>query len=290
MSAGLEDLMATAFLRAAGEGDLNADGVYDLLDAVRTVQVILEAEASRFEVRAADLNRDGQVDILDLAQLIGRILGAPIGGAKPAPPGLATFKRDGTILKVDAPVALRAILLTVEGAVEDLSLVRGGAGHLAVRRTAPRSLTALLYTLSGEGLNGKEGQVEIGLSIRPEAEREGVRVVGIQGVDLRGFPVEIRETLSLPTACTLSQNRPNPFNPDTVLRYTLPREERVVLRVFSSLGQEVVRLVDRNVPAGDHRTVWNGQDRYGRTAASGVYLGCLEAGPSRSVVKMVLLR
>ena len=100
----------------------------------------------------------------------------------------------------------------------------------------------------------------------------------------------LRQDEAPPAAFALHRIRPNPFNATAVLSYDLPSAARVLLRVFSPLGQEIGRLVDGPVEAGRHRVGWDGTDRSGRPAASGVYLACLEASGLRAVVPMVLVK
>ena len=94
----------------------------------------------------------------------------------------------------------------------------------------------------------------------------------------------------LPTGYELAQNYPNPFNPSTVISFTLPRVAEVRLSVFNVLGQEVVRLLDGQLPAGEHYVVWDGRDSEGNRAASGVYLYRLSTEESTQARKMMLLK
>jgi len=94
----------------------------------------------------------------------------------------------------------------------------------------------------------------------------------------------------MPAGYALHQNHPNPFNAGTEIRYRLPREERVSLRIYNTLGQEVRVLVDRAVPAGEHAIHWDGRDGSGSPAASGLYFCRLQAGGFSETVKMVLMR
>jgi uncharacterized repeat protein (TIGR01451 family) len=77
---------------------------------------------------------------------------------------------------------------------------------------------------------------------------------------------------AVPTAYSLGQNYPNPFNPSTEIRYALPAESHVSLRIYNVLGQVVATLVDGLEPVGYHAELWNA-DR----AASGIYIYRLDA-------------
>ena len=95
----------------------------------------------------------------------------------------------------------------------------------------------------------------------------------------------------LPTVFMLSQNYPNPFNPTTTIRFELPEPNLVTLRIYNILGQEVARLIDSMALAPGAYTVrWDGRNRNGESAASGVYIYRLEAGAFVASQKMTLLR
>ncbi|HET6350158.1 MAG TPA: FlgD immunoglobulin-like domain containing protein [Candidatus Krumholzibacteria bacterium] len=89
---------------------------------------------------------------------------------------------------------------------------------------------------------------------------------------------------------TLHQNIPNPFNPQTTIRYDLPSPEHVRLSIFEVSGRLVRTLVDEDQGGGAHEVVWTGRDDNGRAASSGVYFYVLEAGKQRLTRKLVLLK
>jgi hypothetical protein len=91
-------------------------------------------------------------------------------------------------------------------------------------------------------------------------------------------------------AFALGQNVPNPFNPGTRIRFSIPRPLHVTMRVYDVAGRLVTTLVDRNYPAGSHSVEWDGKDRRGVSAASGVYFYKIVAGADVATRKMVLLR
>ncbi|MGH7681740.1 MAG: FlgD immunoglobulin-like domain containing protein, partial [Candidatus Eiseniibacteriota bacterium] len=82
---------------------------------------------------------------------------------------------------------------------------------------------------------------------------------------------------------------PNPFNPHTTIRFDVGRSGRVKLRVFSVGGALVRTLVDRALPAGPNRVVWDGTDDRGHAVASGTYFMRLDAEGSPSESRKVIL-
>ncbi|MCU7494319.1 MAG: T9SS type A sorting domain-containing protein [Ignavibacteria bacterium] len=83
----------------------------------------------------------------------------------------------------------------------------------------------------------------------------------------------------------LYQNYPNPFNPTTTVRFTIPEESRVSLKVFNALGVVVANLVDSVRPAGDYTLEFNGEN-----LPSGIYFLQLKAGSYMNIKKMILLK
>ncbi len=96
--------------------------------------------------------------------------------------------------------------------------------------------------------------------------------------------------MSVPTVFRLYQNHPNPFNPQTTIRFDLPRAAQVSVRIYDVRGQLVNRLVDRTFPPGVHSVVWDGATSTGGRAASGVYFYELKTTGFRDVKKMLLLK
>lgn len=94
----------------------------------------------------------------------------------------------------------------------------------------------------------------------------------------------------VPTEFALSQNYPNPFNPSTTIQYDLPKEAKVVLKVYNMLGQEVRTLVNATKGQGRYQAKWDGKNRFGNTVASGVYLYRLEAGTVVKSKKMLFIK
>jgi hypothetical protein len=85
-------------------------------------------------------------------------------------------------------------------------------------------------------------------------------------------------------------NYPNPFNPSTTIRYTLPAAGRVQLVLYNALGRRVRTLVDAEESAGMHTSWWDGRDEQGREVASGVYVYRLQSGAEQFTQRMLLLK
>jgi hypothetical protein len=83
-----------------------------------------------------------------------------------------------------------------------------------------------------------------------------------------------------PSSFALDQNYPNPFNPSTSIRFSLPQQSAVVLKIFNLLGQEVATLIQGVRPAGSYQVIWNGRDNLGRSVGSGLYFYKLTAVPT----------
>jgi len=83
---------------------------------------------------------------------------------------------------------------------------------------------------------------------------------------------------------------PNPFNPATTIRYTLPAAGRVHIDVFDASGARVRALIDREAGAGAFSVEWNGRDDAGRAAASGIYFARIEHNGSTRTYKLVMLK
>jgi hypothetical protein len=96
---------------------------------------------------------------------------------------------------------------------------------------------------------------------------------------------EIVEEITPPNSFIMLSNYPNPFNPRTVIRYTIPGHGRVTLSIFNRVGQLVTTLLDENQNAGTYETIFNASG-----LASGVYFCCLSVSEKRLYNKIILLK
>ena len=83
---------------------------------------------------------------------------------------------------------------------------------------------------------------------------------------------------------------PNPFNPGTTVRYTIPARGRTTVVVYDARGARLATLVDEEQEAGTYSTVWNGRDDAGREMSSGVYFARVSHPSGSYTQKSVFLK
>ena len=83
---------------------------------------------------------------------------------------------------------------------------------------------------------------------------------------------------------------PNPFNPTIFIPFYLPFETTVKIEVYNLLGQHVSTLLNRNLTAGKHQVIWQGNYDNGMSASSGAYFIRLETPQSIQSQKIVMLK
>ena len=108
-------------------------------------------------------------------------------------------------------------------------------------------------------------------------------------IDVRALVGIVNEGL-IPQAYSLSDNYPNPFNPQTTISYGLPQQSDLSLIIYNIMGQEIMRWDEQNSQAGFYQKIWNGRNKFGVPVASGVYFYRIIAGEFVKTRKMILLK
>lgn len=100
------------------------------------------------------------------------------------------------------------------------------------------------------------------------------------------FITDVNENFAkLPTEFELFQNYPNPFNPSTTISFSLPNQDQVKLEIFNTLGQQVARIVNKELQAGSYNYSFDAAD-----LTSGIYFYTLSAGNNSMTKKMILIK
>jgi len=98
-------------------------------------------------------------------------------------------------------------------------------------------------------------------------------------------PSAVEDNELLPAKYSLLQNFPNPFNPTTTIRYQLPKDGLVILKIYDILGREVATLVNEEKVAGKYEVNFNAS-----SLVSEVYIYKIQAGEFVNSKKMLLLK
>jgi len=93
-----------------------------------------------------------------------------------------------------------------------------------------------------------------------------------------------------PRAYNLAQNFPNPFNPQTTIKFDMKAKGHVTLKIYNVAGQLVRTLFNGVKDAGSYKVTWDGMNNDGSKVASGVYFYKMDTAGYNKTLKMVLLR
>jgi hypothetical protein len=88
----------------------------------------------------------------------------------------------------------------------------------------------------------------------------------------------------------VGQSAPNPFGGQTVLQLRLPENSRVRAEIVDALGATVRRVLDEELPAGEHQLLWDGTNEYGVPVATGTYRWRIFVGDQLFVRQVTLVR
>ncbi|MFZ4621273.1 MAG: T9SS type A sorting domain-containing protein [Bacteroidota bacterium] len=147
-------------------------------------------------------------------------------------------------------------------------------------------------TISGYALQVSSPVINSGVLFpnHPPKDILGNPVPSSGGVDRGAFEYQgslgiKKNELQQPSEFTLHQNFPNPFNPSSIISFSIPSSQMVILEVFNALGVRIETLVKGYHSAGTYSVSFNAE-RY----PSGIYLYRIDAGGFHGTKRMVLLK
>jgi len=161
----------------------------------------------------------------------------------------------------------------VDGASKDF----GGTGDTSVALTGSQIITAV-------GNQDKDVKMTLRTTDLNNPVVHSVDTMSVSVViDLT---VGIDDESNIPKEFFVNQNYPNPFNPATTIKFGLPQEATVDLRVYDVLGREVAVLINQELKsAGTYNYQFNANQ-----LASGTYIYRLQANEKVQIKKMLLLK
>jgi hypothetical protein len=115
-----------------------------------------------------------------------------------------------------------------------------------------------------------------------------VQGFGVSNVN-SGFMISpttaVRGELKAPQDFALYQNYPNPFNPSTIIRFAVPTNGPVTLKIFNALGNEIATLVNGKIETGTHEIHWHA-DR----VPAGIYFYRLQMQEHSLTRKLIIIK
>ena len=182
------------------------------------------------------------------------------------------------------PVELTSFTARVVGrdvVLEWATATETNNSHFVVERKEGNVWTAI-GKIDGKGTTTQKQ----GYTFSDNNTKPGKSSYRLKQVDFSGafeYSSTVEAEVSLPGGFELSRNFPNPFNPVTVIRYTLPVDGNVTLTVYNSTGEVVKTLVNGVQTAGSHQIEFSAAE-----LPSGIYFYRLEAGGVSLTRKMIL--
>ncbi|HVO72744.1 MAG TPA: DUF362 domain-containing protein [Ignavibacteriaceae bacterium] len=113
---------------------------------------------------------------------------------------------------------------------------------------------------------------------------DGIELVQVSGT------TDVKEISKQPVIFRLENNFPNPFNPSTKFRYSIPEGKNVSIIIFDINGKKIKELMNGYQKSGVYEVTWNGTDDLGRPVSSGPYIYTVNAGGFKQCKKMVLIK
>lgn len=210
------------------------------------------------------------------------------------PPITAESEDNGTSATADGPVGTGTavsgdVSTTTDNDYYYFDVTTAGNINITMNIATSADLDFFLYNsgLTEVGRAYTTANPEV-LNYNAATGRYYLRVNGYQGatasytVTVNGGLAQIVRNAGargpIPKVLELDQNFPNPFNPVTTIRFGLPQETRVSLKIYNLLGQEVRTLISGLKEAGYHEIQWDGRNAVGAGVASGIYVYRIQAG------------
>jgi hypothetical protein len=309
-------------------GDVNFDNRVDLLDILLMIDYILDkVEFTQAQFDRGDIapwasgdpapTGDGVINALDLALLQNIVLTGIYPSGEPAAIVIPLFVTENSLKKLnpgdDAALTfyineegifvVLETIVNVKGLQVEFSKLTSSTSGMVVSTALGNGyyyqsndyLRSLVYADNGATV-GKGEYSFLNMPFYIPAPRD-LKLEHVILADENNQKIE-KVTLMiiygsapfLPTEYNLSQNYPNPFNPTTKVDFTVPRTNKVTLKVYDMLGQEIRTLYSGWVDRGSYTVQWDGLNDAGIEMSAGSYIYRMIADEFVQAKKMILLK
>ena len=173
--------------------------------------------------------------------------------------------------------------ITNNGSQKNYEIELESVNENGLQRFLNRSVTLPInsnHTLQPNWENVTSDQLEILVDIGNNGTIDDTLEIQNQVTGIRE-----EQGLLIPTEYRLEQNYPNPFNNSTIIRYSIPKEGIVTLKIYNAIGEEVTTIVNEVKQPGNYEATFDTED-----FTSGVYFYRIQAGSFVQTRKMVLIK
>lgn len=198
----------------------------------------------------------GRLNVFNALKYIIEHYGADLGRSM----NEVVFTDEMTIQNSGTKIALHSNLVLEE----DLNLANGASLTFIAKNTVSISCSSGIVTIGGLGVSKI-------VNDEPKGDKDSEDTAPVKK--------------SLSEVFQLAQNFPNPFNPITVIKYSLPVDEKVIIKIYDVLGKEITVLVNEFKESGEHSVTFDAS-----TLSSGVYFYRINAGKLSQTKKLILAK
>ena len=247
-------------------GDLNCDGDHNVLDIVTLANCILSQNCATLPCGCAgDLNDDDAYNVLDIVSLANCILAQNCSGR-------VDDARSGDLILQD-----NALLLDADGFIGGVQMTLKHSDDFTLQLT-DKALHAGYVTQANETRL---------IIVTPKTAELFTYTGEFEIIELIAANSQSEVAVHLPTVVnyTLSGAYPNPFNPRTTMKLTMPVSGEIKVEVYNLLGQVVSTLANGYMEANTYTLTWDGSE-----VSSGMYFVKAEIGGVVQTQKLLLLK
>lgn len=241
------------------------DGPAGFVEIGNSIEAFPDRGQTHYNAAMGDIDNDGD---LDLYIVVGPSLISPaLGGGMDLlfenlignNNNWLEFRLNGTQSNSSA---IGARIRCVAGDLSQIREVQGGNGYNSMSPFVQHFGFGQDTVVDSVIINWPSGAVDLLLDVPVN-----------QILDItEGSTTGIENRIVMPQTMDLQGNYPNPFNSQTIIRFTLPNLSRVNMTVVDITGRHVRTLVDNRLLSGIQQVRWDGRDDFRRSVASGIYL------------------
>jgi hypothetical protein len=297
------------------KGDISNDGRVRSNDAILALRISAELlEPTEDEFWAADMNEDGKVRANDAIMILRKAAGL----SAPGKDIVAGFNDEVNVTLAEVYGMVGECIIVPLEAVNsnilaggDICIVYDSSVLRAVDVLPSKPDTPLACSITSPGLINiafaNVGGFDDGTlaSIKFEVLNDGVSPISFRSLtlyDSDAFPIHSKwlggkfaSQAIYPEYSILSQNFPNPFNPETWIPYRLAEDVGVLIRIHDANGKLIRTLNPGHKPPGfytskEKAAYWDGKNEAGESVSSGVYFYTIQAGDFTATKKMILAK